>query len=155
MRQLLLSVLLCLTLGIYSCTIPFGAYLRNMTNETAVIDVFLLDKTGMATLPNKIKVANKIINFKSGFQKFIDSSQNVTWVDISHFKLEMKPNTTVDLTDMAGRFVNSYPLEEVRIIVSTNDKVDTLMNGRFYFNHDKFEYKNVGISSPLLYYDIK
>ena len=155
MRQLLLSFLIFLTFGICSCSIPFGAYLRNMTNDIATVDVFLLDKTNMVTLPNKIKVANRIINFKSGFKKFIDSSQNVTWIDISHFKLEMKPNTTVDLTDMAGRFVNSYPREDVRVIVSTNEKLDTLLNGRSNFYYNKFGFKNVGLSSPLLYYDIK
>lgn len=155
MRGLTLFIIYCTVLALSSCTMIFGAYIRNMASETAVIDVFLLDKTDLKTLPNKVTTANRLVKFKSGFRKFLDSTQNVIWIDVSHFKLEMRANTTVDLSDMAGKFINSSPRGDVIVTVTLKNKVDTLINGRRDFRHEKFEYKNAGFSSPLLHYDIK
>lgn len=156
MKQLLLLLLiLCLTLGICSCSIPFGAYIRNMSKDPAMIDVFLLDRTSMTTAPNVIRVSNTIIEFKSGFKKKMDNSQNVKWIDLSHFRLELQPHTTVDLSDMVGTFINAYPQGDVRVTVSVNNKVDTLMNGKSDFKQEKFLVKKVGLSTALLYHDIK
>ncbi len=126
-----------------------------MSKGPAMIDVFLLDRTSMTTASNVVRVSNTIIEFKPGFKKFLDNSQNVKWIDSSHFKLELQPRTTVDLTAMVGTFINASPKENVRILVSLNDKVDTLMNGRSDYNHNRFSFKKVGVFSSLMYHDIK
>jgi len=90
MRQLLIIGLLITSFFIYSCSTLFDAYIRNMTSENAIIDVFLLDKTQMETLPNKVKVANRIVNFKSAYKKYIDSTQNVVWLDTNLFNWESR-----------------------------------------------------------------
>lgn len=138
-----------------SCSVSFGAYIRNYSNEIAIIDVYLLSKAHMKTLPNMVKVANKNLQFKSGFRNKLDSTSYVRWLDTSHFTFNIYPNTTVDLTDMVGIFLNSHPRHNVVASVTTKNKVDTILNGRFEFPRDKFGLKNVGISSPLFYYDIK
>lgn len=143
------------TLLLSSCSVPFCVYVRNLTSEIAVIDVYLLGKASMETLPNKIKVANKVVAFKSGFRKDFNNKQNVIWIDTTHFKFILYPNTTVDFTDIAGRFVNGYPRGNVSVIISTETKVDTLMNGREEFKQDKFQYKHLWVSLSLLYYDIQ
>lgn len=154
MRLILIAgIVICLII-FCSCTILFHAYIRNATMHTAIIDVYLLDKSQMATLPNKVRVANRTLNFKGNYKKYIDSTQNVTWMDTEHFKLEIKPNTTVDLSDMAGIFINSHPSEDVRVTVSTNNKVDTLLNGRNDFRYNQFHFKG-RLFSPVLYYDVK
>ncbi|MBX2922659.1 MAG: hypothetical protein KF746_10745 [Chitinophagaceae bacterium] len=61
-----------------SCSRLYDACVRNITNEVAVIDVFLLDKTDMKTLPNKIRMTNHIVDLKKGYKKYLDSVQNVT-----------------------------------------------------------------------------
>ncbi len=109
----------------------------------------------METLPNRVKVANKIIEFKSGYRNKLDRVNNVIWLDTSHFKFTIYPNTTVDLTDMTGTFMNSHPKSNVIAYITTKSKVDTVLNGKFDFPREKFSFKNVGISSPLFYYDIK
>ena len=154
MRLLFSSGLFCIAMLFYSCSWDFYAYIRNPTNKVGLIDVYLLDKSGMATLPNKVKVANRVVKFKAGYRKFFEGAQNVTWIDTSHFKFEIKPNTTVDLTDMAGRFRNGAPMKNVHVTITFGDKVQTLLHGR-YSRDDKFIYEHVGLSSHIIYYDMK
>ena len=155
MRRLLSFILVLFAFSISSCSMYFDAFIRNMTNEIAVIDVYLLNKRQMKTLPNKVSVANRIVKFRSGYKKYMDSLQNVIWIDMEHFKLELAPNSTADLTSLAGRFLNSYPREEVRVTVKVNNKVDTLSNGRRDFRYELFGYKKMPFGTPILYYDIK
>src|SRR5688572_2618348 len=123
-----------------------------MSARTATIDVFLLDKTHMVTLPNRVTVANRVVNLKAGFRKYFDSSQNVVWVDASHFKFYIAPQKTIDLTDMAGRFRNGSPSREVMVTITFNNKVDTLIYEGEGTRHRKFVYDHVGLKSPILYY---
>ncbi len=155
MRQLLIFVFFFLTFSLYSCSMLFNAYIRNTTNEIAIIDVFLLDKIKMTSLPNKVKLANRIVIFKSGYKKYIDGTQNVIWLDLEHFKFEIDPNTTVDLTDMAGKFLNSFPMGDVIVTVTTNNRIDTLLNGGSDFRYGLFGYKKIRFGSPILFFDIK
>jgi hypothetical protein len=147
--------LFCLAFLLNSCSWNFFVYIRNTSAKIAVIDVFLLDKTQMTTLPNKVTVANRVVNFKAGFRKHFDSSQNVVWIDTSHFKFYIAPQKTIDLTDMAGSFRNGYPSGAVRVIVSIDNKTDTLIIGGADYRHDKFIFEHVGLSFHILYYDIK
>ena len=106
--------LFCLAFLLNSCSWNFFAYIRNSSAKTAIIDVFLLDKTQMLTLPNKVTVANRLVNFKAGFRKYFYSSQNVVWVDTSHFKFYIAPQKTIDLTEMAGSFRNGSPTSIIK-----------------------------------------
>jgi hypothetical protein len=126
-----------------------------MTGENATIDVFLLDKKFMNTLPNRVRVANKILDFKSGYKNHIDSSQNVVWENMNHFKLEVKPKTTIDFTDIAGDFLNGSPFFDAVITVNKFGKVDTLLNGRRGFRENLFQFKSRGLGRPVIFYDIK
>jgi hypothetical protein len=155
MRFLFSIRLFCLAFLLNSCSWNFFVYIRNTSAKTAIIDVFLLDKTQMAILPNKVTVANRVVNFKAGFRKHFDSSQNVEWVDTSHFKFYIAPQKTIDLTDMAGSFRNGYPSGAVRVTVSLNNKTDTLVYGGADTRHHKFVYDHVGVAFHVLHYDIK
>ena len=147
--------LFCLAFLLNSCSWNFFGYIRNSSAKTAIIDVFLLDKTQILTLPNKVTVANRLVNFKAGFRKYFYSSQNAVWVDTSHFKFYIAPQKTIDLTDMAGSFRNGSPPGEVRVTVSLDNKTDTLIYGGADYRHDKFIYEHAGLSFHILYYDIK
>lgn len=154
MKKLFIPVTLLILLYLSSCTKFFYACIRNTSNQVAAIDVYLLDKTDLKTLPNKVRMTNRIINLKSGYKKYLDSTQTVTWIDKDHFKLQIQPGTTVDLSDMAGIFINSHPTGDARVIITTTGKTDTLLNGRLDYRHEKFNYAG-GFFSPKLYYDIK
>lgn len=155
MSRLALLCLLCCMLCLSACTTPFWAYIRNMAGVPATIDVFLLDKAAMKTLPNQVKVVNKIVVFKSGFRQSFYKTENVHWIDTTHFSFTIQPGVTADLTDMAGRFVNANPREQVCVTVTINTITDTLINGRNDFRFHKFGYKKVGLDIPVLYYDVK
>jgi hypothetical protein len=155
MRTFLLLLLTSFTLTLLSCSWYYYAYIRNPTNSTAIVDVYLLDKSNLNTLPNKVRIAERVVNFKAGYKKYFEHTQNVKWIDTSHFMFEIKPNTTLDLTEMTGKFRNGGLNEHVRVIVSTEGKVDTLINGDVDDRRNKFQYDHVGLSTPLLYYDIK
>jgi hypothetical protein len=154
MKGFCIILTLCLSLSVASCSLLFNVCIRNTTNDVATVDVFLPDKTNLKTLPNKIRVANSIINVRSGYNRHFDSTQNVTWIDIDHFKLEIQPKTTVDVSDMAGRSINDSPRGDAVVIVSLNNKTDTLLNGINDFRREKFNYTG-GFLTPRLYYDIK
>jgi hypothetical protein len=133
---------------------PFLAYVRNKSTLPAVIEVQLLDKSRMRTLPNSVMVADKIVPFRAGFRQSFYIRQYVHWTDTSHFSYTVMPGTTVDLSDLAGRFVNGHPREDVFVTVTAGNIIDTLINGRQDFRNTKFGFTNVGISLPLYYYDI-
>lgn len=154
MKGFCIVLTLYLFLSITSCSLLFNVCIRNTTNDAATIDVYLPDKTNLKTLPNKIRVANSIINVRSGYNRHFDSTQNVTWIDIDHFKLEIRPQTTVDVSDMVGLFINGSPRGDAIVIVSSNSKTDTLLNGINDFRREKFNYTS-GFLTPRLYYDIK
>src|SRR5579872_6446414 len=82
-----------------SCITPDYAYIRNLTNSVAIINVFLANKKEMKTLPNKVRFANQVVSFKGGYRKFLYNTLNVVWQDTSNFKFEMKPQSTADLSD--------------------------------------------------------
>lgn len=144
----------CMLVAANGCTIPYLAYVINKSTLPAVIDVHLLDKSRMRTLPNSVLVADKIVTFKAGFRQSFSDRQYVHWIDTAHFTFTVLPGTTVDLTDLAGRFVNAHPRESVFVTVTAGTTIDTLINGRDDFRYKKFGYKNVGISLPVYYYDI-
>lgn len=144
----------CFVITANACTMPYLAYVRNKSALPVVIDVHLLDKSRMRKLPNSVLVADKIVAFKAGFRQSFADRQYVHWIDTSHFSFTVLPGTTVDLTDLAGRFVNGHPRETVFVTITAGASVDTLINGRDDFRYKKFGYKNVGISLPVYYYDI-
>ncbi len=143
-----------MTLCLFSCSLVFEAYVRNMTKENAIMDVFLLNTKEWPNLPNQVKTAPRLINFKSGYKRYFDERQKVTWIDINHFQVQIKSGSSIDLSDVAGRFVNSYPTQDVRVIVSTRSKIDTLLNRHRDYRDSLFGYKYKAFR-PILYYDIK
>ncbi|MBL0357918.1 MAG: hypothetical protein IPP72_14035 [Chitinophagaceae bacterium] len=155
MSKLKLLVFCVSLLFFNSCSIPFETYLRNMSGATAIVDVYLLNTKWMKTLPNRVDVANSLLDFKCGYKNHIDSSQVVDWKEINHFQLAMKPNTTADLTDMAGGFTNGYPHWKVSITITVNNRIDTVMNGSADYIIKKFAYRYKRFSKPVVYYDIK
>ena len=142
-----------------SCETPDYAYIRNLTNNTAIIDVFLLKTTEMKTLPNKVRITNRIVPFKGDYRRFFrDSTQNVVWLDTNHFKFEINPHSTADLSDMIGVFQNSSPRNpNIRLTITSSNKTDTLLTGNGWegFRHELFGYKHIWFGRPVLYYDIK
>jgi hypothetical protein len=152
---LLFLVIVCLN----SCETPDYAYIRNLTNNTAIIDVFLLKKREMKTLPNKVRISNRVVQFKGGYRKyFLDSTQNVVWLDTSHFKFEINAHSTADLSDMIGAFQNSSPRNpNIRLTITSSNKTDTLLTGNGWegFRRKLFAYKHIWFGRPVLYYDIK
>ena len=155
MRRLFLTALIPTCWLLSACSLEFSAFMRNLSTETAIIDVFLLDKSEWNRLPNKVKVANRIVEFKNGVRGKFDSLQIVIWVDTSHFRFEMKPQTSLDFTDMAGEFLNSHPRRDVRVVVTTSTSSDTILNGYRNFRSENFQYTNFGLKNPTLYYDVK
>jgi hypothetical protein len=138
----------------------FWAYLRNISNDTAVIDVYLLDKSDWRTLPNQIKTANEAVSFKPGYTKRFDTYTNVAWVDTTHFRVMLPPNTTLDLNDLAGRFYNGGSTKDVLLVITTETRLDTLIKGRNEFLKEPHLFKAVGIFKPFFYknvlvYDVK
>jgi len=152
-NEQMLVLLSCLFLS--SCSIDFNAFIRNTTDALAMVDVYLLNKEDMKTLPNKVRVANRMIEFKSGYRKHIDSSMTVHWVDINHFQLQLAPRTTVGLTDMAGKFHNGSATQDVIVTVTLGNRIDTILNGNYSQDRQKFDYKSMFFGTPILYYDIK
>ncbi len=134
----------------------YWAYLRNLTDSTAIVEVYINDTTHRNKLPTTINTANKIVEFKNGHRKYFTDTTNIVWVDSSHIKVFIKPQTTIDFEDIARYFLNSYQLSDISVLVSSKQFTDTLMNGRTDFRHDKFVYKRNGVipPRPLLYYDI-
>ena len=155
MKRLLVPVIVLMMLAFSACITPFNAYLRNPTNSVAIVEVYLLDKQEMKTLPNQIKVADSILEFKGDYKRPFRKVQNVKWIDTVHFRFELQPHTTADLTDMTAGFTNSYPHGDFRVTVTTANKVDTLLNGSKDFRYKLFQYKNKGLSPHILYYDVK
>jgi len=154
MRPMLYTMLCFIATSIISCTTLFNVFVRNTTGLPATLDIYLLDKTNMKTLPNKARVADKIVHFKAGYRKYFDSYQSVIWVDTSHFKFIMRPGTTVDLSDMTGIFVNGGNRRDILVTVTVNGKADTLVQGRNR-TPDTFQFKGRIFSNSILYYDIK
>lgn len=138
-----------------SCSIPFGAYLRNLTNETAVVHVFIINKQYLNRLPDRVDVANEIVKFKSGLRRKFSDQQPVKWIDTAHFIFHLKPQSSADLTDMGARFINGSPNNYIRVIVKTTSKSDTLLNGYGDFYRRKFIYTHYGLSNPTYYYDVQ
>ena len=146
-----------MTIFLSSCSLHFWAYIRNLTNETATIDVYILDKDFRKTLPANIQTANKIVDFKNGHRRFFTDTTNVLWIDSTHFKVLVRPQTTIDFEGIAGYFLSSQPGSDIQVFVTSDQMIDTLMNGRSDFRREKFKYKQNGFipPKPLLYYDIK
>ena len=154
MKFLLLTILLFVTVAFYSCSVFFDSYVRNTTEETATIDVFLIETNQWVTLPNRVKIAHSLVNFKSGYKKYFSETTYVTWLNTKHFQLKVSAGSTIDLSDIAGKFLNSHPTKDVRVIVSTSTKSDTLLNGYRDFRSDLFQYNTIAFH-PILYYDVK
>jgi hypothetical protein len=152
-KRWLATMCLCAVM-LNGCTIPYLAYIRNKSARPALIEVELLDKSRMRTLPNSVLLAGKIVVFRAGFRQNFYNRQTVHWIDTARFSFAVPPGTTIDLTDLAGRFSNGHPIENVRVTVNTARRTDTLLNGRDDFRYQLFQFKNVGISLPLYYYDI-
>ncbi len=143
-------------MSLSSCSLHFWAYLRNMTNDIAIVDVYIKEQNFHKTLPSSIATANQIVDFKNRHRRFFNDTTSIVWVDRSHFKVYVRPKTTIDFEDIAGYFLNSHPLSDLQVFVTSNKMTDTLMNGIMDFRHDKFNYKQNGFipPRPLLYHDI-
>lgn len=155
MQRLSIVMLVLTAYSITSCSVYFNAYVRNPTNKTAVVDVYLLQKQNMKTLPNQVKTANRIIAFKGAYRQQFDSLQTVTWVSTEHFRLKVAPHTTTDLTDMAGSFLNGSVMQDVLVTVTASGKTDTLLNGQGRPVPGAFVYKGMGFKNPVIYHDIR
>ncbi len=155
MRINVLLFFLVVSLSLSSCSIYYNAFIRNTSNGTATIDVYLLNKEDLQFLPNKVKVANKVVAFKSGYRKHVDNWQNVDWIDTNHFKLNLSPNTTVDLTDMAGKVLNGSFRQEVLVTVTVANRTDTIVNASGQSYRGMFQYKSMGFGAPIIYHDIR
>ncbi len=154
MRIVLFSTLfLCVTL-LSSCTLLFNVYIRNTTKNQVIVDVSLLRANEWKMLPNSVKTADRIIEFRGNYRKFFETTEYVDWVSPMHFQMKLNSNSTLDLSDMAGNFFNGYPKKNVRVVILSQNKSDTLINGRNDFRRDRFLYKS-RVSKPILYYDIK
>ena len=137
------------------CSMVYDAYLRNFSKEKAIVDVYIYDKKWMKTLPNQVHIANEIVAFKSGFRNKIHETQLVRWIDTSHFQFDLMPNSTADFSDMAGKFLNGGTFNKLLVIVTANNKPDTLLNRSWYSYAKKFSYKRRFFSREILYYDVK
>ena len=155
MKRRLFTIVIVSATVFSNCSIPFGAYLRNLTNETALINGWIIDQRNWPQLPNMVNVAGEVVEFKSGLRKKFRSRELVRWIDTAHFTFELKPQTSADLRDMAGSFMNGSPHKNVRVMVVTKTTADTLINGDNGFYMKKFTLTNYGLSNPTYYYDIK
>jgi len=124
-----------------------------LTNETAIINVYTRERGFPETL--SIKTANQVVKFKNGHRRFFTDTTNILWVDSTHYKVFVRPHTTIDFEDITGHFFSSSPYSDIQVFVTSKQTTDTLMNGDF--REDKFHYKQNGFipPQPLWYYDIK
>ena len=155
MRKNKLMIFLFACVSISSCSRYYNAYIRNTTKETARVDDYLLIKEEFQTIPNQIKVSNKLVPFKSGYRKYFNNLQNVNWIDTHHFKLDLSPNTAADLTDMAGKVLNGFFRQKVLMTVTVANRTDTVLNGSDQSNWGLFQSKSRGFGTPVIFYDIK
>lgn len=157
MRPKLLLTSLALTLILSSCSLRFWAYIRNLTNDIATVDVYIQEPNFSRILPSNIRTANQTVEFKNGHRRLFNDTTQIVWIDSLHFRVFVRSQTTVDLEDIDGYFMNSHPTSDIKVIVTSKQAIDTLMNGRMDFRREKFSYQQNGFipPKPLLYYDIK
>ena len=144
---------LFLTLTITSCTMLFSAYIRNMTNEVATVDVFIQEEDFRSQVPSSVKTAKQIVNFKGRYGRFFKDSTAIVWVDSSHFKVMIQPKTTVDLADIAGKFWNGRSRSRLKVLMTTNKETYVLTDSIYgYVGREKFQ----GVPRKyIIYHDIK
>ena len=155
MRFILYSFILAGTLILQGCTQPFDVYFRNFTDQQAVIDVHFSDLTVFDVLPNRVHVANRVSQFKSGYRKWVYEHEYVKWEDAGHLTFVVKPKTTVYVNEVVGKFTNGSPHMKGTIVVLLNNKVDTLLDETGGFRHNRFAFKYKFPLINILHYDIR
>lgn len=153
MRLALVALFLCVV-ALSSCTLRFNAYIRNFTKNHIIIDISLLRGSEWKTLPNSVKTANTIVNFKGSYKRSFESIEYVNWISPLHFQMTLKPGSSIDLSDLAGEFYNGHPRKNVRVVILRQDRSDTLINGRRDFKRELFKFKG-RVSQPIIYYDVE
>jgi hypothetical protein len=155
MRQILLLISGMSCFALSSCSIRSQAYLRNSTNQPALIDVYILDKKRMQQLPDTVNVAMEVLPIEKGMYKKLTSIQTVNVKDSLHFTFNLTPQSTADLSDMVGEIWNGSWRNNVRVVVITANRADTIINGWGSPNKSKFSLYEKGLSDPIYYYDVK
>ena len=146
--------LLILLITANSCTLIFLPFIRNVTTEDAIIDVYLSEESRLRDLPTQIKAANKVVKFRFGYGFHFNTYQNITWLDSTHCRVIMKSKTTLNLSTLTGiKFLNGSPRGHATVIVKSINKIDTLLGSKSFWR-EKFKYKGK-FSTPILYYDIE
>lgn len=147
---------LIIPLAFSSCSFHYFAYIRNLTSEIAIIDIYSKDKSLAKIVSPYISRANKVVTFEKGYRKQFNDSMAVQWLDSTHCIVAIPPQTTINFGNIGGYFLNGRPTNNIKVIVSTKNTKDTLMDGRAQFRMNKFKYRQNGFlpKHPLLYYDI-
>ena len=153
-RQMLPFVLLFMLITFTSCSFIVPTYLRNFTNEIAIVDIFFLNKPSEHAHADSVKVANSIIDFDSDYVKSFNSTQKVLWEDINHMSFEIYPNSSINLWSI-GTFISPYTSKEFTVILTKNNKSDTIANGATGFRNSDIQHKQRGLHPVAFYYDIK
>ena len=130
-------------LPLNSCSINYWAYIRNLTNKTATIDILLNDSRSFKTRPTILNTADQIVTLKSGHKKLFVDTTGIVWLDSAHLQIQIRPKTTIDLESLSS-FYYSRPLNDMQIVVITHQTIDTLMKSRTDFRRNKFQYKQNG-----------
>jgi hypothetical protein len=148
--------LLLVLITFSSCSYIVPTYLRNFTDEIAIVHIFFLNKPPEHRHADSVKVANSIIDFDSSYYKSFDSSQEVLWVDANHLSFEIHPNTTVNLWDV-GAHISPYTSKNFTVTLTRGNKFDTVANGiTGYLSNDiKYKRKLRALLPSNCYYDIK
>ena len=139
-----------------SCVISYWVYIRNLTSAPVTLDVFVNDLRTYDIQPTYLQTADSIISFKKGHKKYLVDTTKIKRIDSTHFQFQIRPNNTVDL-ERITRFFGFRPTGDIKIIVTSGTKIDTLMTSPADFKREKFWYKGSGFgrAKPILYYDVR
>ncbi len=152
MRYTSCLLLSLLAFSLNSCSLKYWAYIRNLTNKSATIDILLKDLNDFRARPTILMTADQIVTFKNGHKKLFVDNTTISWLDSSHLQIQVRSKSTIDLESLSS-FYNSRPLNDMQIVIRTDQTIDTLMTSRTDFRRNKFQYKQNGFR-PILYYDI-
>ena len=143
-----LFVFLIFILFLVSCSRTFNGLIRNGTEQSATIDVYLIRKNKMHSLPNQVRIGKYLDNFKKRDLDSVNSIDTVDWIDLNHFRYTIRPKSVLLLQDLGIILENGLVFSDVIAVFKSGGQTDSIKAGWRVLN----QFKNV---NGILCYDIK
>lgn len=142
-------------LPLVSCSYISNIYLRNLTRETVMADVYILHPEDSLLIPKRVRTANDIAVLNRDFITGFNDTSEIRKLDQLHYRVMIRPGTSICLSDITGTLMNGMLHTNLRVVILSSGRVDTLMNGLGDIRREKFEYIHRGMIFPryVSYYD--